>query len=235
MPLEPITDEMWGLSCELRQPGGVRLPLRMVVCRLGGRRLLLHSPVPIDDAAAAALDDLGEVAHLVAPSLLHHKWIEPAAGRWPAATVWLAPGLAARYPALAATTLPADAPAAWQGELEQVRIAGAPRIEETVFFHPASRTLVCTDLVFHVTRPANLRTRLVLRLMGAGGGRLAASRAWRLLVRDRAAAAASVRRVAAWDLDRIVPAHGEVVERGGRTALAAACLERIGGRAALPG
>ena len=231
--VEPIADELWGVPHEVRQPGGVRLPVRMTIWRLPGRRLVLHSPVPVDDALAAELAGLGEVTHLIAPSRLHHLWIVPAARRWPDATVWLARGLAERYPDLRAEPLGDEAPVAWRDEVEQLRIDGAPRVEEVVFHHRATRTLICTDLLFHVTRPANLRTRMVLRMMGTAGGRLAASRAWRFFARDKAAAARSVSRVGTWEIERIVPAHGEVWVGDGRAALAAAHLERIGGRARL--
>jgi hypothetical protein len=44
----------------------------------------------------------------------------------------------------------------------------------------------------------------------------------RLLVRDRAALRRSLRRVLAWPFERVVVAHGEVCERGGRQELARA-------------
>jgi glyoxylase-like metal-dependent hydrolase (beta-lactamase superfamily II) len=40
-----------------------------------------------------------------------------------------------------------------------------------------------------------------------------------LLIRDRAAARLSLERILAWDFDRVILAHGDVVERGGRAAL----------------
>ena len=39
------------------------------------------------------------------------------------------------------------------------------------------------------------------------------------LIRDRAAARASLERILAWDFDRVVVAHGAVLEHGGRDAL----------------
>jgi hypothetical protein len=44
----------------------------------------------------------------------------------------------------------------------------------------------------------------------------------RLLVRDRAAARRSLERILAWDFERVVVAHGAVLESGGREALRAA-------------
>jgi hypothetical protein len=217
--MKPICDDLWELTDELRQPGGVRFPVRMTVVRLAGRALALISPVPIDDAAAAALAALGEVAHVVAPNRLHTKWFAATCARYPAARGWRAEDLGETSP--------------WP-ELEVVRVAGAPKIDETLFFHRASGSLICADLVFHVTAPANLRTRLVLRMVGAGGGRLAASRAWRFLIKDRAAAHASLARALAWPIRRVIVAHGAIVEEDAAARLRAAKLERIVGRLALP-
>jgi hypothetical protein len=198
--MKPICDQLWELTDTLRQPGGVRFPVRMTVVRLAGRRLALISPVPIDDAAAAALAELGEVAHVIAPNRLHTRWFAATCERYPAARGWRAEELGDASP--------------WP-ELEVVRVAGAPKIDETLFFHTASRSLICADLV--------------LWLVGAGGGRLAASRAWRFLVKDRAAARASLARVLAWPIERILLAHGAIVEEDAAARLRAAKLERIVG------
>lgn len=49
--------------------------------------------------------------------------------------------------------------------------------------------------------------------------RLGPTVAFRLGIRDREAARRSVRRMLAWDFDRILPGHGEIVEAGGRAKL----------------
>ncbi len=92
-----------------------------------------------------------------------------------------------------------------------------PGLDEHVFFHPASRTLVVTDLVFNVHACPGFMP-LLLRLVGAWK-RVAQSRVWRFATKDRAAAAASIAEVLAWDFDRLVMAHGEVIESGARAEL----------------
>jgi hypothetical protein len=64
--------------------------------------------------------------------------------------------------------------------------------------------------VFNVTEPANLRTRFVLSMMGSGGRTLKQSRFWSLARKDRAAARASIERILAWPIARVVPCHGDV-------------------------
>ncbi len=235
MTLREISDGLWAVEDDLRLAGGVRFPLRMTIARLPGGQLWIHSPVRLDDATAAAIDALGEVAHLIAPNLYHHLHLPAAATRWPAARVWAPAGLAAKRkePHLRLELLDEAAPPPWSDAIELVRVDGAPRLQETVFFHRASRSLLCTDLVFHVTAPANARTRFVLWLVGAGGGRLTASRVWAGLVKDRGAARASIARALAWDIGRLIPAHGAIVSHDARARLPGA-LRRIVGAQGLP-
>jgi hypothetical protein len=57
-----------------------------------------------------------------------------------------------------------------------------------------------------------------MRLNG-GYGRFGTTRMLRSSFRDRKALRASIDRILAWDFDRVVVTHGEVLERGGRKAL----------------
>jgi hypothetical protein len=228
--MQPIGTDIWHVQGRsLRMPGGVAMPVASTVVRLPDRSLVIYSPIDFDDATAAEVDALGDVAHLIAPSRLHHLFAGAAARRWPRAQVHAAGGVRAKQPELridhdlgtratgagndaglgSAMHAPAAAVAAWSGTLELLHIAGAPSIDEYVAFHRPSGTLICSDLLFHITRPANLRSRLVLALMGVGGGRLAQSRVWRFARRDRDAARASIERVLSWPIAQVAPCHGE--------------------------
>lgn len=197
---------------------GLQLGRRMVVVRLPDGSLLLHAPVPIDDATARQLDAVGEVRHVVAPNLMHHLALPKVAGRYPHARVHGPPGLEKKRQEMQLHPLDGDAARAWAAVLDQQVIDGAPALRETVFFHRPSRTLICTDLVFHFRQAEGALTRLYLRASGALG-RMKQTRVLRAMIRDRAAARASIDRVLDWDFDRVVMAHGQVLERGGREAL----------------
>lgn len=198
---------------------GIRLGGRMTIVRLADGSLVLLSPIPIDDGMAAELNALGEVRFLVAPNLFHHLALPEVARRYPDAQVLAPPGLERKRPDLR-IDMPLDgtAPAAWAGTLAPFPIDGAPLLRETVFLHRPSRTLVCTDLVFHFREADHLPTRLYLRLNQALG-KVAQTRITRSAFRDRAAARASLDRLLAEDFDRLVVAHGAVLESGGREAL----------------
>jgi hypothetical protein len=62
-------------------------------------------------------------------------------------------------------------------------------------------------------------TKVVMGMMGTRG-RLAKSRIWRFLIKDRAAHQSSLDAILKADFDRLIMAHGEVVEGGARDALA---------------
>lgn len=231
--LQPIADGLWAAPHQLNLPGGFPFPVRMTVVRLADGSLVLISPVPIDDELAAELAALGPVAFLVAPNLLHHLFLGAAARRYPQAQVLVAPGLLEKVGALPPHTLLDDrVPAAWQGQLQVLSMQGQPKLNEQALLHLPSGSLMLTDLVFHILHPASWRTGLLLWMVGCHG-RLAQSRLVRGLTTDKPAAAASAARLLAMDFDRLVPAHGEVVETGAKEALSQALAPVLAAQRAL--
>jgi len=84
MPLVAVAPGLWSVTHTMRFPGGVRLPTRMSVARLGGDGLLVHSAVPIDDALAVEIARLGNVLYIVAPNCFHHLHVGPLLSERPA-------------------------------------------------------------------------------------------------------------------------------------------------------
>ena len=150
--LRQLAADLWQVPSEVRQPGGVRMPVNMTLIRVPSG-LALVSPVAIDDMLAEQIATLGEVRELVSPSCLHHRYLDAAHKRWPAARVLAPPGLATKRPELHIDAeLPGSMPEGWRGHLDAVVVGGAPKLGETVLFHRASATLVCADLVFNIKR-----------------------------------------------------------------------------------
>jgi hypothetical protein len=211
--LESIAPGLWQAQFDLYIPIRVHFRGRMVVARLSDGRLWVHSPIPIDDALAQQLDALGEVGHLVAPNAFHHLHFAAAAARYPDATRWIAPALARKRPKLEHDQPLGDtAPAAWADDLDQHLVGGIPKLDEVVFLHRATKTLVITDLAFNILDYKGVMAGLVFRLAGTHR-RFGQSRLLRSMVRDRQAAAASAERVLRWDFERVVMAHGEIIEQ----------------------
>jgi hypothetical protein len=84
-------------------------------------------------------------------------------------------------------------------------------LNETVWFHRRSGTLLLTDLLFAFGREATGLTALVARLLGVRG-RLGMSRTMKWAVADRQLFRRSVQPLLALPVERIVVAHDQVVE-----------------------
>lgn len=198
---------------------GLEVGTRMTAIRLRDGSLLLHSPVLLDRELRRELDAVGRVRFTVAPNRVHHLYAGEVAAAYPGARLWVAPGLARKRPDLVFVGVLGDeAPAEWKGEVDQVFFRGRPYENEVVFFHRDSRTLIMCDLAFNVGPRAAAPTRLLMKLLRSYG-RFGPSTLDPWLIRDRQAARQSLERILAWDFDRVVVAHGDVLESGGRDAL----------------
>ena len=198
---------------------GLEVGTRMTVIRLADGSLLLHSPVELDAELRRELEALGRVRFAVAPNRVHHLYAGDVAKVYPEARLWVGPGLERKRPDLVfAGVLGDEAPAEWKDEVEQTFFRGRPYENEVVFFHRASRTLITCDLAFNFGPRTATPTRLLMTLLRSYG-RFGPSTLDPLLIRDRRAARRSLERILGWDFDRVVVAHGDVLESGGREAL----------------
>jgi hypothetical protein len=216
--LSQLGENIWIVE-RLQRFYGLEVGTRMTVIRLAGGSLLLHSPVELDPELHRELDAIGRVRFAVAPNRVHHLHAGDVAKAYPGARLWIGPGLERKRPDLMYVAILGDeAPSEWRGEVEQVFFRGRPYENEVVFFHRPSRTLILCDLAFNFGPRAALPTRVLMRLL-MSYGRFGPSKLDPLLIRDRRAARASLERILAWDFDRVVVAHGDVLESGGREAL----------------
>ncbi len=203
----------------------------MTVIKLAGGGLFLHSPTKLDDETKQALDAIGEVRAVVAPSRAHHLFVGDYIKAWPNAKLYGPPGLVgdiadfrARLGARRDLKLDAvlgDEPQSeWAGEIDQHLFKGAPQLNEVVFFHRPTRSAIFTDLVFNV--PADFKDARVFYTIVGARGRFGPHLLIRLAIRDHKAARESVAKILEWDFDRVILTHGDVLESGGKAKFAQA-------------
>jgi hypothetical protein len=193
---------------------GVETGSRMTVVRMADGGLFVHSPVGLDDDTRRAVDALGPVRAVVAPSVFHHLYVGAWMRAYPDAVYGACPGLEWKRPDLPFTCVIADEPhSAWERDLAQVYFS-ARRENEVVFFHHKSRTLICCDALLNLAGHDHRSTRIVAQLMR----NTAPGFGWmeRFMVRDRAVARRQLDRILAWDIDKIVLSHGDPVLADGR-------------------
>jgi hypothetical protein len=216
--MQQLHSDVWVTSSPLRFLG-VEVGARMTVVRMPDDRLLLHSPISASEELVREVQALGTVQYLVAPNKLHHLYV----GEWQrvcsAAETYVAPGLETKRADLSITgVLTSEPEAGWKGELDQVLVGGFQFANEAVFFHRASATLIVTDLAFNFGANSPPLTRAFIRLAGSYG-EVGPSLLERLLVRDRPAFRKSLEQILEWPFERVVVAHGDVSEAGGRAEL----------------
>jgi hypothetical protein len=175
--------------------------------------LCLHSPVDIDAATRSAVEGLGEVRAIIAPSTFHHFFVASAQQAFPTARTYGIQGLETKRKDLHFDELLGDEPAAlWAGQMDQV-VIGNRIMREVEFMHRASRTLIATDLVENFrdeTPGTNAILRTWMRVFGMWG-RPRPAPELRLFTRDKKNARSALDRLLAWDFDRAIIAHGELL------------------------
>jgi hypothetical protein len=207
--LETIADGLWTTTRPQRF-FGIECGTRMNVVRLSDGALFVHSPVGLDPALRAAVDALGPVKAMVAPSLFHNLYAAQWKAAYPSAVLCCCPGLEKRRPNVPWDRVLGDAPEPeWRGDLDQVFFGARTMENEVVFFHRASRSIVLCDAVFNLYTHPSLLTRISAFLMGA----TEPGATWleHVMIRRRAEARAQVDRMLAWNAERIVLAHGDLV------------------------
>jgi hypothetical protein len=207
---------LWIEEHPVRLAGG-RFSTRMTVLRLE-RGLCVHSPIPIDAARRAEIEALGEVVAIIAPSTFHHFFFASAQAAFPAARTYAGPGLETKRRDLHFDeVLGPEPPPLWAGEMDQV-VVGNRVMREVDFLHRASRSLVAVDLVENFrdeTPGTNAVLRMWMRLFGMWG-RPRPAPELRLFTFDRRSVREAVDRILAWDFDRAVIAHGELLGSNAR-------------------
>lgn len=214
--LEFWSANIWVVEAPLRF-FGVPFGTRMTVVRLGDGSLLLHSPIHISSSLRGAIDQLGAVEHIVSPNKLHHLFIDSAMAAYPGAKLYLPPGLIEKRPDLSAGTALTDSPPqAWADDMDQLVIRGSRRMQEVVFFHATSRTLIVADLCEHFGPHSPPLTRALARLTRMYG-RPRMPPDWQLSFRDREALRDSFSRLLSWDFDAVILAHGALLRSGAKS------------------
>ena len=216
--LNLLADNIWEITHPL-SVAGMQLGHRMTVVRLASGDLWVHSPVALDPILQTELAQLGPMQYLIAPNTFHDLYWQPYFAAYTDARFCCAPGFQESHGKLSFTdTLDDNAPDAWAQDIDQLVVAGVPRFNETVFLHKASGTLIAADLAFNVVSDVGAYTRFMLTLTGTNG-HFAASRLFKAFIKDAAAMRRSIDQILAWDFDRILVGHGEVLESGGRKKL----------------
>ncbi len=217
--LQPFGPNIW-TAYHPQKLLGATLGTRMTVVKIDDA-VWLHSAIPIDDALADEIAAIGPVRWIVAPNLWHHLHVEAARARYPDAALFIASGLEQKNRRLHdGEALTSVAPPAWNDALRPIPIAGIPKMNEHVFVHAESKTLISSDLFFNIAKPDGWWSKTLMWMMRMSGPPRH-SMFFKSCVKDPAATAASFAELTRQPIDKIIIAHGDLVTSGGIDTLRA--------------
>jgi hypothetical protein len=107
----------------------------------------------------------------------------------------------------------------WRGQLDQVLVRGSRWIWEVAFFHRDTSTLILVDLVENFTDRtphASWELKLWWKAMFHMWNNPKRAPEYQWGWRDKPAASASLRKILQWDFDRVILAHGDLIETDAR-------------------
>eukprot|EP00877_Chromochloris_zofingiensis_P010952 jgi/Chrzof1/610/Cz01g22100.t1 len=222
--LTEVAPNLWAIEREFKPRlllNAVDVGGKSAVVRLSDGTLWVHAPYPLDPNLKVVLDGLGPVKHIVTPNTEHTFFAQQWIDAYPTARAYACPGLREKSSTKYTDTIGVDnaSPAEWLAEIECTYLGyevnpftGQPFFHEVVFLHKPSKTLIVTDLVWNYPN----------RLSGGswwwkqGMDKVYAPFYKKFMIKDRAQFDAAMQRILSWDWDRILPCHGDVIDKDAR-------------------
>ncbi|MEM9623483.1 MAG: DUF4336 domain-containing protein [Pseudomonadota bacterium] len=210
--LKALGDAIWQVDGPELVFAGAPMHTRMIVVRLSGGGLWVHSPIAFSAEVHELVTELGgPVVALVAPNKFHHLYVQEWVAAHPDAQVFAEARAQAKVAHLrSATTLTDQAPDAYCADIDQVLFNGNRMFAEAVFFHKASHTLILTDLMINLrVDRAPFLPRMFLRFEGVTFPDGGIPRLYRWLSTDRAQLRGALEKVNAWAPQQLTFCHGD--------------------------
>ncbi len=223
--LEQIGDDIWIANGDIVNFYGFPYSTRCVVVQLANGTLWVWSPIALTDSLGTEIDALGRPAHLVSPNKLHHLYLQDWKTAYPDALLWgPLSTIKKRGDLIFETVLEDTCPTEWQGAFEQTWFRGSKFLDEIIFFHAASRTVIIADMSENfgekfLQEHWSSWKRGIARLWGIVDGKGYAPLELRLTSFARPAMVRSRDKILGWNPRQVVMAHGEWQNHDGRNYL----------------
>ncbi|MBD1584186.1 DUF4336 domain-containing protein [Pseudoalteromonas sp. S16_S37] len=212
--MKKIADNIWIFDGEAVSYFSLPYTTRMTVVRFADQSLWVHSPIKLDVHVLSNIKSLGEVKYLIAPNELHHLYVKDWQLQFPqATTLGTAEVIKKRSDLTFDDTLTEQFSPPWPDDITQLLFTGSPAMEEAVFFHRPSHTLIVTDLIENFSENAFEPPKSWLAKFAgiiAPNGKTPLD--WRLSFSfHKDLAREHVENMIAWQPKTIIMSHGEIV------------------------
>ncbi|EME44276.1 hypothetical protein DOTSEDRAFT_34759 [Dothistroma septosporum NZE10] len=237
MVIRHLTPDVVTLSTPFLRFGRIKVGGRSTLVRLQSGSVAVFSPVALTDTVKKETETLGQLKYIIAPDQEHHIFLESWHKAYPEALVVgpaTLPALRDKqsyskipFHHLSEPNQPISVSPEFDSEFDAEYVHGHSN-KELVFNHRPSKTLIEADLLFNlpateqfsksgVSPTSGILTKIMNGLQSTKGQAIWQKRMlWYGIAEDKKAMNASMATIASWEFDRIVPCHGDVIEKGGK-------------------
>jgi hypothetical protein len=225
--IEKVDQNIW-VSEQLLKYWGLEVGTRMTIIRLTNEELMVISPIKVDSNTIEQINQLGNIAFIVAPNLFHYLFLADFKNFYPQAKICAVSELGAKLPDLSIDKVLNSDKNIFGNEVEYllfrgfkiITFDGIVPLKEIVFFHQESKTLILTDTAFNFDESFPLQTQLATRLIQSYK-QLRPSLLEKIATQEKEQIKQSVQKILNWDFNRVIVAHGSIVENNGKEKLKA--------------
>jgi hypothetical protein len=178
--------------------------------------VVVITPIEFSADQLSKIRSQGEVKAVVSPNANHTIDEEECRSWFPNAQFWSSDGTSSVEGSLEKYHSLALEPWPFSPELQLIPIQGHKKMNEFVFYHLESKSLISSDLVFNLKEFNGFLPRILLGAMGLKR-KFSIPKAFWGKPDDLAAFKSSLLRVLNLDFDQLVVAHGEIVTVGAKS------------------
>ncbi|OSX63613.1 hypothetical protein POSPLADRAFT_1169083 [Postia placenta MAD-698-R-SB12] len=225
--IREVAADVWTFSCPFSRFGVVPLGGRSTAIKMRDGGVWLLASTPLTDETKTKLDELGPVKWIVGADAVHHLYLGDFKKQYPNAKIVAvkeAIDKKAKEGLEYHGAWGADSPDTQYGFEEEIKHCyfSGFKNKDVAFYHPASKTMLEADLLFNLPpteQYSNTGSSGRIPVIGTLNPYMWLHKriVWSLGV-DKEAMKRDVRTVANWDFDRIIPCHGDVIEKDGNAA-----------------
>ncbi len=219
--MQGLAKDLWIVDGPNVRDMGFMFTTRMTVVRLSDGSLWVSSPVPAPFDMLKRITELGPVKYLVAATPRHFWRLEgwhtlfPEAQLWSSRTTLLT---LKKRPLPLTGVLGDEPPQAWAADFDQLVFKGNPLLDEVIFFHKQSGTVILDDLIqIHPKVKGKPLRNALFKIEGVGYPHGGVGLDIRLSFTNRNLARRSLEKLLSWNFDKLIIAHGACVEKGAKT------------------
>lgn len=239
MVTRSITPNITTFSVPFARFGLANIGGRSTLAKLQSGSLAIFSPVDLSEDVRKTVDSMGgNVSYIIAPDIEHHLYIAKWKSAWPSAKILGPQGLEGKrrrqgnedvsfdFTFTAKNKKEMELPSDFTSTFDVEYVDGHSN-REIVLYHKTDKTLIQADLLFnlpsneqyskHNVDPSNIWTRIfqIFTQTSPGYEKSQQRFIWYAMAKDKPSFNESVKRISGWDIQRIIPCHGDVIEKDG--------------------